>query len=89
MDNHKIAKQYVQYNTELKVIICTQHKYTITSKNSPNEQPDAMCHFQDIGLPENIIDVINEFEFRMGGPGLGGRCESGWSGGISGEIRQL
>lgn len=64
MNNHDIAKQYVQYNDQLKIIICIQHKYAITLKNPPNEQSEATRHFQDIhtpGLSNDIIDMINEY----------------------------
>jgi hypothetical protein len=29
MEDHQLAKQYVQYDTELKVIICNQHEHAI------------------------------------------------------------
>ena len=64
MNNHDIAKQYVQYNSQLKAVICIQHKYALTLKNPSNEQSEVICHFQNIhtpGLSKDIIDMINEY----------------------------
>ena len=64
MNNHDIAKQYVQYNPQLKIVVCIQHKYAITLKNPSNEQSEATRHFQDIhtrGPSKDMIDIINEY----------------------------
>ena len=64
MNHYEIAKNYIQYNPNLKVIICNQHKYAVTLAKDLNEQSNATRHFQEIhkpGLPKSATDAINGY----------------------------
>jgi hypothetical protein len=47
MENHQLAENYVQYNTELKILTCIQHKHAIPPGNDENNRSKIDRHFQD------------------------------------------
>src|SRR5215471_13180471 len=64
MESQEIAKRYVQYNTELKIITCIQHKYAIVPGNDSNDRLNSTRHFQEIhkpGLPKSATDAISGY----------------------------
>ena len=62
--DHRIAKAYVQYNPELKIITCIQHKYAIIPGNDSSGRSNVTHHFQEVhkpGLSKHAITPINEY----------------------------
>src|SRR5215471_17973670 len=64
MQNQNIAKEYIEYNPELRIITCIQHKYAIIPGNDSSGRSHASRHFQEIHKPalsKSAIDPINEY----------------------------
>jgi Orsellinic acid/F9775 biosynthesis cluster protein D len=66
MENHQLAENYVQYNAELKILTCIQHKHAIPPGNDENNQSKIDRHFRDTHKPHGSISkktraAINEY----------------------------
>src|SRR5436190_17519280 len=54
MANHQLAQEYIQYNAEIKVAICIQHKYGISPETDNRGRSSILRHFQEIHKPRSI-----------------------------------
>ena len=55
MEHHQLAKQYVQYDSELKIIICNQHEHGIPPGKDEQGRSRLTRHFREIHKPHGSI----------------------------------